>query len=161
MDEHDEASERHDLGYLLARASQRWDALLAERCRAHGFAEVRPAFGSILLPLFQRDGMRIGELASSARLSKQAMTTLVRDTAGAGLVVRERDPGDGRAYRIRLTERAEEFRPVADRILAEMGAALGESLSPGTVATLRRALGSIKDLPVEGAVAGRDGTARS
>jgi hypothetical protein len=79
MAEPDESPERYDLGYLLARASQRWDALLAERCRAHGFGEVRPAFGSILLPLFQSDGLRIGELATWARLSKQAMTTLVRD----------------------------------------------------------------------------------
>ncbi|MCH7491434.1 MAG: hypothetical protein IID05_12155, partial [Gemmatimonadetes bacterium] len=49
--------ERTDLRYLMARTSQRWDALLVERCRVHGFPEVRPAFGSILLPLFQEDGL--------------------------------------------------------------------------------------------------------
>ena len=79
----------------MARASQRWDALLAERCRALGFPEVRPAFGSILLPLFQEDGQRMGELADRARISKQSMTTLVRDAAAAGLVSREVDPRDG------------------------------------------------------------------
>jgi DNA-binding MarR family transcriptional regulator len=146
---HDETPEREDLGYLLARASQRWDALLAERCRAHGFPEVRPAFGSILLPLFQQDGLRIGELADRARLSKQAMTTLVRDAADSGLVVRERDPGDGRAYRIQLTERADEFRPVADVILAEMDEALGKQLSGRSAATLRRSLRAVKDLPLQ------------
>lgn len=141
--------EREDLGYLLARASQRWDALLAERCRAHGFPEVRPAFGSILLPLFQQDGLRVGELADRARLSKQAMTTLVRDAADAGLVTKNRDESDGRAYRICLTDRAEEFRPVAREILREMDEALGGLVSSRSTATLRRSLDALRHLPLE------------
>ena len=37
----------------------------------------------------------MGELADRARISKQSMTTLVRDAAAAGLVSREVDPRDG------------------------------------------------------------------
>jgi DNA-binding MarR family transcriptional regulator len=64
---------------------------------------VRPAYGSILLPLFEADGPRMGQLAERARLSKQTMTTMVRLLERDGLVVRERDAADGRAFRISLT----------------------------------------------------------
>lgn len=142
----DDIPERTDLGYLLARASQRWDALLAERCKAHGFPEVRPAFGSILLPLFQEDGLRMGDLADRARISKQSMTTLVRDAAEAGLVTRERDPGDARSHRVRLTSRAEEYRPVARLILDEMRERLLEENDQASVDVVIRSLGTIKEL---------------
>lgn len=141
--------ERIDLGYLLARASQGWDALLAERCRAHGFPEVRPAFGSILLPLFQEDGLRMGDLADRARIAKQSMTTLVRDAATVGLVTREVDREDGRSYRVWLTSRAEEFRPVAVLILDEMRERLLEEIDSGSVEILSRSLARIKDLPLD------------
>ena len=141
--------ERTDLGYLLARASQGWDALLAERCRAHGFPEVRPAFGSILLPLFREDGLRMGVLADQARISKQSMTTLVRDAVTVGLVTREIDPEDGRSYRVWLTSRAEEFRPVALLILDEMRDGLLEVLDADSVEILARSLAMVKGLSLD------------
>ena len=67
-----------DLGFLLAKAAQRWNELLQERFRAAGWGDVRPSYGSILVPLFEEDGLRMGELARRARLSKQTMTTMVR-----------------------------------------------------------------------------------
>jgi len=67
-----------NLGFLLAKASQRWNELLAERFFERGFGEVRPSYGSVLLPLFEEDGLRMGQIAERARLSKQTMTTLVR-----------------------------------------------------------------------------------
>ncbi len=141
--------ERTDLGYLLARASQRWDALLAERCRAHGFPEVRPSFGSILLPLFEDDGLRIGDLTDRARIAKQSMTTLVRDAVAAGLVTREVDPEDGRSHRIWLTPRALEFRAVADLILNEMTDRLIAVVDPESVEIVSRSLAAVKSLPLD------------
>ncbi len=69
---------RDDLGFLLAKATQRWNELLAERFAAAGYADVRPSYGSVLLPLYEQDGLRMGELARRARLSKQTMTTMIR-----------------------------------------------------------------------------------
>lgn len=142
------AAERDDLGYALAKASQRWDEILRERCRAHGFPEVRPAFGSVLLPLFSQDGLRMGELADRARLSKQNMTTLVREVERAGLVERRPDTVDGRAQRVWLTARAGEFRPAAAQILGDMNALLLRELSPRAVGSLRRSLRVVMSLPV-------------
>ena len=75
-----------DIGFLLAKASQRFNRLLMERFATHGFDDVRPSFGSILVPLFDEDGLRLGELAERARLSKQSMTGLVKLCEQAGLV---------------------------------------------------------------------------
>jgi len=129
-----------NVGFLLAKASQRWNELLYERFVARGFGEVRPAYGSILLPLFEEDGLRMGQLAERARLSKQTMTTMVRLLERAGLVVRERDDRDGRAFRIHLTDRAREFQPVAGEVVAELEALVGQALTQRESTALERAL---------------------
>jgi DNA-binding MarR family transcriptional regulator len=129
-----------NVGFLLAKASQRWNELLYERFVARGFGEVRPAYGSILLPLFEEDGLRMGQLAGRARLSKQTMTTMVRLLERAGLVVRERDGQDGRAFRIHLTDRAREFQPVAAEVVAELEALVGQALTQRESTALERAL---------------------
>jgi DNA-binding MarR family transcriptional regulator len=107
---------------------------------------VRPAFGAILLPLFQEDGLRMGDLADRARIAKQSMTTLVRDAVTAGLVFRRVDTGDRRSYRVWLTPRAESFRPVAQLILDEMRERLLETIDSHSMEVLARSLAGIKDL---------------
>jgi DNA-binding MarR family transcriptional regulator len=131
---------------LLAKASQRWNELLRDRFRAAGFPEVRPAYGSVLVPLFEEDGLRIGELARRSRLAKQTMTTMVRLCERDGLVRREPDPVDGRASRIYLTERARGFAPVAGGVLAELEARLADVLSPAGLHALRDSLKGVMEL---------------
>ena len=132
--------DRGDLGFLLAKATQHWNELLMERFRAAGWSEVRPSYGSILVPLFEEDGLRMGELARRARLSKQTMTTMVRLLEREQLVRRERDPDDGRAYLIVLTARARRFEPVAERTLADLGALALERLGESRLAALKHDL---------------------
>ena len=137
---------RDDLGFLLAKASQRWNELLAERFAAAGFPEVRPSYGSILVPLYEEDGLRMGEIARRARLSKQAMTTMVRLLERDGLVVRRPDPHDGRAALVFLTRRARAFRPVAEAALRELDRLARRRLGTGTADTVSAALGQLADL---------------
>jgi DNA-binding MarR family transcriptional regulator len=132
--------DRDDLGFLLAKATQRWNELLQERFRAAGWSDVRPSYGSILVPLFVEDGLRIGELARRSRLSKQTMTTMVRLLEREQLVRRERDPDDGRAYRIVLTAKARRFEPVAERTLADLATLALERLGESRLAALRHDL---------------------
>jgi DNA-binding MarR family transcriptional regulator len=140
------AANRENLGYLLAKASQRWNELLyAEFVRA-GYPEVRPAYGSVLLPLFEEDRLRMGELAARARLSKQTMTTLVRLMERNGLVRREQDPEDGRAYRVLLTPRARSFAAVAERVLARLDGLVAARLPETDRATLTESLKEVMSL---------------
>ena len=129
---------RENLGYLLAKATQRWNELLHAEFAREGYPEVRPSYGSVLLPLFEEDGLRMGELAARARLAKQTMTTLVRLAERDGLVRRERDPEDGRAFRISLTRRA--------RVLASLDALVDRRLPPAERAVLTTSLKEVMSL---------------
>jgi DNA-binding MarR family transcriptional regulator len=143
---HLRAPTRANLGFELAKASQRWNELLIEGFADRGFSEVRAAYGSVLLPLFEEDGLRMGEIASRSSLSKQTITSLVRRVADAGLIRRLNDPRDGRASRIELTDRALAFAPVAAEVVAELEALAAESLTTGGLRAMRKGLHRLIDL---------------
>jgi DNA-binding MarR family transcriptional regulator len=137
---------RENVGYQLAKASQRWNELLYEGFLARGFGEVRPAYGSVLLPLFEEEGLRMGEIARRARLSKQTMTTLVRLTERAGLVLRVRDPQDGRATRVWLTARGHAFQPVAEDVLSGLDRRVRSCVPAGDLAIAQQVLKGVMEL---------------
>jgi DNA-binding MarR family transcriptional regulator len=135
-----------NVGFLLAKASQRFNELLLERFAAHGFGDVKASYGSVLVPLFERDGLRLGELAAAALLSKQAMTGLVRNCEADGLVERERDSVDGRAFNVRLTDRGCAFHAVVEQVLGELNDELERTLGTRNRAALIRALKGVIEL---------------
>jgi DNA-binding MarR family transcriptional regulator len=134
---------RDNLGYLLAKASQRWNEQLQQGFAAAGFPEVRASYGSVLIPLIEEDGLRMGEIARRARLSKQTMTTMVRLCERDGLVERHPDPDDRRATRVHLTEKARRFQPAAERVLGRLEREAVGSLGERGVAELRRLLAQL------------------
>jgi DNA-binding MarR family transcriptional regulator len=137
---------RDDLGFLLAKAAQRWNELLSDRFERAGYGEVRPSYGSVLLPLFEEDGLRMGELARRARLSKQTMTTMVRRLERDGLVERRSDPEDGRASLVYLTARSRSFEPVAERVLGEIDALVRGGFGPEQTDELKAALRALMEI---------------
>ena len=140
------ASTTTNVGFLLAKASQRFNELLVQRFAERGFREVRASYGSVLVPLFERDHLRLGELASASRLSKQAMTGLVRLCEEDGLVVRERDTDDRRAFRVSLSAHGRRFQAVADEVLRELDEELVRSLGIRNHQALVEALKGVIDL---------------
>jgi DNA-binding MarR family transcriptional regulator len=135
-----------NVGFLLAKASQRFNDVLVERFAAHGFGEIRASYGSVLVPLFERDGLRLGELAAAARLSKQAITGLVKRCEADGLVERAPDPVDGRAFNVRLTSRGRAVRTVAEDVLRELDDELVRALGVRDRDALVRALKGVMEL---------------
>jgi DNA-binding MarR family transcriptional regulator len=131
---------RENLGYLLAKASQRWNELLQEGFAEAGYPEVRASYGSVLIPLLEEDGLRMGEIARRARLTKQTMTTMVRLCERDGLVERRPDPDDGRATRVYLTAKARRFEPAAERVLARLQRDAKRTLGDRRLAELRQSL---------------------
>ncbi len=146
------AVDRTDTGYLLALASRRWNEILEHRFADAGFAEVRASYGALLVPLFEEDGLRLGELARRARLSKQTVTTMSRLLERDGLVTREPDATDGRATRLFLTARARRFEPVANAVLTELEQQVAEMLGGEPAAGLKRALAALAELAEGGRV---------
>ncbi len=80
----------------------------------------------------------MGELGRRARLSKQAMTTMVKLMERNRLVVRQRDPTDARAFRIFLTPRARRFKSVAERVLRMMDGMVERRLPTAQTAVLKQ-----------------------
>jgi DNA-binding MarR family transcriptional regulator len=134
------------VGFLLAKAGQRFNDLLTERFADRGFPEVRPSVGSVLVPLFAEGELRLGEIAERARLSKQAMTGLMRLCESAGLVERHADPSDGRAVRVSLTERGVELQAVAEEVLADLDEAIVAALGIRKRDALVEALRGVMEL---------------
>jgi DNA-binding MarR family transcriptional regulator len=137
---------RDDLGFLLAKAMQRWNELLAARFVAAGYSDVRPSYGSVLLPLYEQDGLRMGELARRARLSKQTMTDMIRRLERDNLIERRRDPSDARASMIFLTARSRRFKPTAAATLDDLDRLVRKRLSPRRLAELKRSLRELTEL---------------
>ena len=134
---------RDNLGYLLAKASQRWNEQLQQGFAEAGFPEVRASYGSVLIPLIEEDGLRMGEIARRARLSKQTMTTMVRLCERDGLVERRPDPDDRRATRVHLTDKARRFQPAAERVLGRLEREAIGALGERRIAALRRSLAQL------------------
>ena len=135
-----------NLGFLLAKASQRWNERLARAFAERGHREVRPSYGSVLLPLWESDGLRIGQLAERARLSKQTLTTLVRLCERDGLVTTRRDPADGRATLVTLTGRAQSLGATAAEVVAELETEVERRLSPAGRRALEAALQEVMEI---------------
>jgi DNA-binding MarR family transcriptional regulator len=135
-----------NLGFLLAKASARWNELLLDRFAAAGFPEVKASHGSVLVPLLEQDGLRMGEISRRARLSKPSMTALVRQCEEDGFVRRDRDASDGRAFRVVLTERGRRFGDVVETVLGDLDALVEDGLGTETRDALERALKGVIDL---------------
>ena len=94
--------------------------MLLALLRDAGVDDIRPSFGAVLVPLFEEDGLRLGELAVRAGLTKQTLTTLVRRIEAQGYVERRPDPQDGRATRLFLTHKARALEPILVRIIKKL-----------------------------------------
>ena len=66
---------------------------------------ISPARFSALAHLAFHGVDNVGQLAAAERVSRPAMTRLVRDMEKSGLVSRRVDPRDGRAVLVQLTEK--------------------------------------------------------
>jgi DNA-binding MarR family transcriptional regulator len=135
-----------DIGFLLAKASAHVNGLLLARFAAAGHPAIRASFGSVLVPLFERDGRRVGELAQAARLSKQAMTGLIGACEQAGLVERRRDPTDGRAFVVHLTAHGRGFQTVAEKVRDDLDRQLRDALGSRNRDALVKALKGVMEL---------------
>jgi DNA-binding MarR family transcriptional regulator len=120
--------------------------MLGKEFRAHGFSEVQPSYGLVLVPLFEEDGLRIGELASRSHLAKPTMTTMVRLVEHANLVKRRPDPSDRRATGVHLTTRGRAMEPIATAAVTELERRLHDLLGPRRRAAFRASIAGCADL---------------
>jgi DNA-binding MarR family transcriptional regulator len=115
---------------------------LHERLVDRGWTDVRPAYGFVLLAL--RDGpASLRDLPAALGTSKQAVSKLADAMVAAGYVDRAVHPEDGRAKRVRLSERGRELLAAVEDIYRELETAWAEALGETRLAELREDLATV------------------
>lgn len=110
---------------------------LRARFDASGLDGITPGQSRVLMILFQaREPVTARVLAQRMGVSDVTMSRFVKGLAAAGWVSRERDPGDGRAFRLSVTGKAREQFPAFVRVSNEMLDELFCGFSPAEVSAL-------------------------
>ena len=124
------------LGTLLRDPALTINELVSEGLAERGFADFRPAHGTIGQHIADR-GSRVTELAELAQVSKPTIVYLVNDLERLGYVERVADPADGRAKLVRLTERGARAQRAGREIVAQIERDWSQLLGRRDFATLR------------------------
>lgn len=110
-----------------------------------GYGDITVAQGR-LLQRIAPDGTRLTELAEAAQVTKQTAGFLVDQLERAGYVERVPDPADGRARLVRLTGRALEGIPFADREVAKVEQEWERHIGKRRMAQLRETLTMLREI---------------
>lgn len=127
------------IGALLRIPFQATVKRVYQRLLEAGYTDLRPAHFAVLQNL-RTEGLHVTELADLAQMTRQSMGALVDYVEERGYVERISDPGDGRAWLVRLTEKGLDVEQVARSALAELesewAGALGEERFAALYSTL-------------------------
>ena len=130
------------IGWTLWRAAQAWRVEFTAAMVAAGHAWFGQARGNLMVHIGP-NGLRQGDLADRARLTKQAVQQFVDELVADGILMRVRDETDARARWIRLTPAGEAAMRDADRIKAEIESRWRALIGPRTFDQLD---GALRDL---------------
>ena len=140
------AVERLPVGQLLGNLLRLFRAELAERGGSStGVEGIRPAHLQVF-GVIKADGNRLTELAASADMSLSAMAELVDGLEQLGYVERRRDPSDGRAKLVCLTDSGWRAMHEGRRLIAQIEADWGKALGSDRFAALCGELQALMDL---------------
>lgn len=109
------------IGWTLWRAAQLWRREFTAAMVAAGHGWFGQARGNLMVHIGP-DGVRQGDLADRAGLTKQAVQQFVDELVADGILMRTPDKTDARARWVRLTPEGEAAMRDADRIKAEIEA---------------------------------------
>jgi DNA-binding MarR family transcriptional regulator len=125
---------------------------LRARMAAVGHPDIREGYGCVFGFIDLENGSRLTELAASAGLTKQAVGEAVTELERLGYVTRTRDPQDGRAKIIKLTDLGLDVVIKGRRIFSEIEKEWAEQIGPELVASLREAatrIAALESAPAE------------
>jgi DNA-binding MarR family transcriptional regulator len=112
---------------------------LHDRLQARGWADVRPAFGFVLLAARDQP-TSVSELAEVMGTTKQAASKLVEAMVAAGYVQRGTDARDGRQRPVHLTPRGQELLRSVEQIYTELEQEWADVIGAAPVQRMRRDL---------------------
>ncbi len=105
--------------YVVTRASLVMTAAFKNSFSAAGLGKIRPAYIVVLWCLWEKQGVKMNELARCAGLEPSTMTGLLDRMERDELVCRRADPDDRRALKIYLTEAGAAMQDTCERLIDE------------------------------------------
>jgi len=132
------------LQVLLRDAHDTVDAENHAALAQNGFADIKPWHHTVLRNLGE-DGSRPSELATRARITRQAVTKVVDELERLELVRRDPDPDDGRGVIVRYTDRGRAGLDIARKRMLELEAQFAERVGATRWADARAVLETLFD----------------
>lgn len=135
----------YSLGTLCFYPVRAMEAHVTESLSAAGYDDITPAQQRV----FQRvteDGVRIGQLARQAMVTKQTATFIVDQLEKAGYVERITDPTDARARLVRLSERGRTLNGVARQASRQIESSWADHLGEDEADNLRVLLAKLREV---------------
>jgi DNA-binding MarR family transcriptional regulator len=111
------ASLRDSPLFLTQRAALALAARYRRALKARGIDDVNPAQLSILAALETDEGATATSLSHTVLYEKSTLTPLLDKLEAAGLILRARDPNDGRIQRLFITKKGRKRRREAEAVL--------------------------------------------
>ena len=136
---------QNDLGTLCFYPVRAMEAHVSESLVAAGYDDITPAQHRV----FQRvtvDGVRIGQLARQAMVTKQTATFIVDQLEKAGYVERVPDPTDARARLVRLSVRGKDLVQVAREASQQIESSWASHLGEDEADNLRSLLTKLRQV---------------
>jgi DNA-binding MarR family transcriptional regulator len=127
--------------FLLNVAQRRVHRFIAGQAKEGG---VTSAQSGLLFVLGRRDGALMGEAGAALDLGMPGISGLAERMAGAGLIEKRADPGDGRASRLWLTVAGRKALARARAGAAELNARLSEGFTDAEIDIVSRWLTGVQ-----------------
>jgi DNA-binding MarR family transcriptional regulator len=134
------------IGWTLWRATLAWRKEFTSAMAAAGHGWFAQARGNILVYIGP-NGIRQGDLAEKAGLTKQAVQQFVDELVKDGIVLRAQDDSDARARRVCLTPAGDAAMRDADRIKLQIETRWRDLLGDEAFSSLETGLRRLIDLP--------------
>jgi DNA-binding MarR family transcriptional regulator len=122
---------------------------LHDRLRAQGWADVRPAFGFVLLAA-RDQSTSVTEVAALMGITKQAASKLASAMVSGGYLQPGADPRDRRQRPLVLTSRGEELLAAVERIYGELEDSWTAAIGASRVRSMRGDLVRVLSDPSDG-----------
>ena len=137
-----EFTRKESLGYRLNIAARLINATLLRRIAPHGVG-VGPF--PVLLALWDTDGQTQADLCRLIAVEQPTMANTLKRMERDGLIRRERDPNDGRRYRLWLTDKAKSLRQPLTEAADEVNELAQRALTPAERETFGALLDKIAE----------------
>lgn len=133
-------ADRHTYLISALLSAQDWfENSLQAIIESQGYKPVNKSQAAVLAYMSSGE-FRPSAIARRMRLSRQAISHIVKSMVDANLVIVEPDELDGRSKRLEFSPKAKALREVSAQALEDLEELLARRIGPLTVADLRRAV---------------------